>query len=121
MILKTIMSGIVEYYTLFKNSFISFPLFSVFNRQGALRYSLTFPDAIKECLDNGYVIADEADMIEARDTGFYECVCGWISDGSIRLILQQNEPGCWYVYTDGYEDCSTDLEGLADVWCKWED
>ena len=76
------------------------------------RYQYNHVEAIARCEGEGMAIATPAQLQVAWQNGLHACLCGWLSDGSVRYPVQYPRPGCGPSY--GVMTCSVDK---ANVYC----
>ncbi|KAJ8274054.1 hypothetical protein COCON_G00086790 [Conger conger] len=84
------------------------------------RYTLSFPEAQRSCLQNSALIATPAQLHAAFSDGYENCDAGWLSDQTVRYPVQSPGPGC---YGDGEDSPgvrsygSKTADELFDVYC----
>ena len=78
---------------------------------------MTFEQAKQQCVDYGTTIATPQHLLQARSMGYGPCQCGWLSDGSIGLVLQSYQPACFDIFDEGILIC---YQEKADVFCILE-
>lgn len=84
------------------------------------RYTLTFDDAKRVCVENSAVIANPGQLQATFADGYDNCDAGWLSDQSVRYPIQSPRPGCYGDREDSpgvrnYGNRSPDE--LFDVYC----
>ncbi|XP_070816864.1 neurocan core protein [Chaetodon trifascialis] len=84
------------------------------------RYTLTFADAKRVCLENSAVIATPGQLQATFADGYDNCDAGWLSDQTVRYPIQSPRPGCYGDREDSpgvrnYGNRSPDE--LFDVYC----
>ncbi|KAM7012036.1 uncharacterized protein LKV04_022610 [Tautogolabrus adspersus] len=84
------------------------------------RYTLSFTDAKRVCVENSAVIATPGQLQAAFADGYDNCDAGWLSDHTVRYPIQSPRPGCYGDREDSpgvrnYGNRSP--EELFDVYC----
>ncbi|XP_074525215.1 neurocan core protein-like [Halichoeres trimaculatus] len=84
------------------------------------RYSLSFTDAKRVCVENSAVIATPDQLQAAFADGYDNCDAGWLSDQTVRYPIQSPRQGCYGDQEDSpgvrnYGNRSPDE--LFDVYC----
>ncbi|XP_036410142.1 neurocan core protein-like [Megalops cyprinoides] len=59
------------------------------------RYTLSFLDARRACLENSALIATPSQLQAAFADGYEHCDPGWLSDQTVRYPIQSPRPGCY--------------------------
>ncbi|XP_022611019.1 neurocan core protein isoform X2 [Seriola dumerili] len=89
-------------------------------RAPSARYSLSFADAQRVCLENSAQIASPAQLWAAYYDGFASCAAGWLDDQTVRYSVQLPELGCYghKEYSAGVRNYGKrDPKELFDVYC----
>ncbi|XP_071348242.1 neurocan core protein-like [Trachinotus anak] len=93
----------------------------VFHYQApSTRYSLSFADAQRACLENAAQVATPAQLWAAYYDGFASCAAGWLDDQTVRYSVQLPELGCYghKEYSAGVRNYGKrDPKELFDVYC----
>ncbi|XP_068599604.1 neurocan core protein [Brachionichthys hirsutus] len=84
------------------------------------RYTLSFLDAKRVCVENSAVIATPGQLQATFADGYDNCDAGWLSDQTVRYPIQSPRPGCYGDREDSpgvrnYGNRSPDE--LFDVYC----
>ncbi|XP_044055994.1 neurocan core protein isoform X2 [Siniperca chuatsi] len=84
------------------------------------RYTLSFADAKRVCVENSAVIATPGQLQATFADGYDNCDAGWLSDQTVRYPIQSPRPGCYGDREDSpgvrnYGNRSPDE--LFDVYC----
>ncbi|XP_029381266.1 neurocan core protein-like [Echeneis naucrates] len=93
----------------------------VFHYQApSARYSLSFADAQRACLENSAQIATPAQLWAAYYDGLASCAAGWLDDQTVRYSVQLPALGCYghKEYSAGVRNYGKkDPKELFDVYC----
>ncbi|KAJ8355607.1 hypothetical protein SKAU_G00184010 [Synaphobranchus kaupii] len=84
------------------------------------RYTLSFLDAQRACLQNSALIATPAQLRASFNDGYENCEAGWLSDQTVRYPIQSPGPGCYGDRDDspGVRSFGSRSAGeLFDVYC----